>query len=322
MRLLPSLNNNSLIHGVRLHVHVPVGAHASSVDDFFLKLDESDEILSYISHASQPSHHSIDPAIINNPIYQQQPALLLQPETNQCIDLTQAPSQQTPPSNFPQQMTLDPHPQTMQTTFLTPQPMQTTSLTPQQMQTTSLTPQQMQTTSLTPQLMQTTSLTPQLMQTTSLTPQQIQTAERQCGSSFSFSSSQLLSPLSSQLFSPPCSPPSPDPPLSPQTPKATKIQRLMNNPKYKEKRNAGEFANKLALIIIGPEVMLRSGLSTGTGEKRGKLLKLEDSKLDEIQSYVKKQYKGQGDVWTDMKLKEKIGSKCHRLRTENQGKKS
>ena len=52
-------------------------------------------------------------------------------------------------------------------------------------------------------------------------------------------------------------------------------------------------------------------------KKNNQLLRLDESKLLEIESIVKKQYKGT-DVWDAMKIREKIGAQCGRMRRRKQ----
>ncbi len=90
-------------------------------------------------------------------------------------------------------------------------------------------------------------------------------------------------------------------------------------PKYKKCANAVELANKLAVLIFGIDVMIRSGLSTGTGDKMGKYRALDESKLEEIEGIIR-MYRGKGDVWKEYEIREKIGSKCQRLRINHKKK--
>ena len=64
--------------------------------------------------------------------------------------------------------------------------------------------------------------------------------------------------------------------------------------------------------------MLKSGLHGGSGEKKNnQLLKLDESKLLEMENTVKKQFKG-SDVWDVLKIREKIGAHCGRMRRKQQ----
>ncbi len=47
--------------------------------------------------------------------------------------------------------------------------------------------------------------------------------------------------------------------------------------------------DELAMVIIGRSVMLRSGLGAGTGEISGKLLALDETKIEEIHDIIKRQ---------------------------------
>ena len=113
----------------------------------------------------------------------------------------------------------------------------------------------------------------------------------------SYSIDQFLDDI--QLPSSPlrCQTPEPETTIAMQgTPEATRMAREIHKLKilsrFKKPETAPDFARELALIIIGPDVLLISGLRGGTGEKNNKLLKLDESKLLEIENIVKKQYKG------------------------------
>ena len=105
------------------------------------------------------------------------------------------------------------------------------------------------------------------------------------------------------------------------TPEATRIAReihkLKNSSRFKKLETAPDFARDFALIIFGPYVMLKSGRCGGSGEKNNQLLKLDESKLLEIEHIVKKQYKG-SDMWDALKIREKISAHCGRMRRKQQ----
>ncbi len=81
-------------------------------------------------------------------------------------------------------------------------------------------------------------------------------------------------------------------PAEPATPEASKVQKLLGKEKYRNPVHAVELANELAMVIIGRSVMLRSGLGAGTGEISGKLLALDETKIEEIHDIIKRQFRG------------------------------
>ena len=138
----------------------------------------------------------------------------------------------------------------------------------------------------------------------------------------SYSIDQFLDDIQLQSSPLRCHTPEPESIIAMQgTPEATRIAReihkLKNSSRFKKPETAPDFVRELALIVFGPDVMLKSGLRGGSGGKNNQLLKLDESKLLEIENVVKKQYKG-SDVWDALKIREKIGAHCGRMRRKQQ----
>lgn len=93
-----------------------------------------------------------------------------------------------------------------------------------------------------------------------------------------------------------------------------KIQKLLNVPRYQDYTKAGELAVRLAVLLVGEDVMKHSGL----GDNKGKLRALDETKLQEIEDIVKQMYRGRGDVegiWTKCRIA--VAKKCQRTYNHN-----
>lgn len=102
----------------------------------------------------------------------------------------------------------------------------------------------------------------------------------------------------------------------PTTPQGSKIEKLLNRPKYQNPANAGRLAVALALeVFFGREELGESSLSGG----HGMLKLLDESKLDEIEEVIKGFYRTKvkkiGDLWQKCRLA--IGKKCQYIRKED-----
>ena len=74
----------------------------------------------------------------------------------------------------------------------------------------------------------------------------------------------------------------------PNTPVAQKIRRIIRQEKYQPVEKAGALPRALALVMIGADVLVRSGLR----EDGGPFLPLDEANMQQIQSITKRVYKG------------------------------
>ena len=74
----------------------------------------------------------------------------------------------------------------------------------------------------------------------------------------------------------------------PETPKP----KLLCKQRYQDITKAGELAVRLAVILLGTEVMKIIGL----GDNQGKLVPLNEEKMREIEDIVKHMYRGKSNT--------------------------